>query len=134
MQFIHSAFFEGHVAVWLAALEILVFVSVAVTHMSFQFPRVEETLGAARQLTPEQLRPSVLQHVAAQVGFPCETTPAASNGALTRTRSGVHSFVLLQPPLSGESCSTVRLSAVEELQRRTADTFPPAHTFHLPSM
>lgn len=102
MQFIHSAFFEGQGAVWLAALcrgkkfkwlkvrqtweviqrqkqslsgdesgtqwhfgailwthlcsntnlEILVFVSVAVMHMSFQFPRIEETLRAARELTP----------------------------------------------------------------------------------
>lgn len=46
----------------------------------------------------------------------------------------MHSFVLLQPPLSSESRSTVRLSAVEELQRRTADRFPTAHTVHLPSM
>lgn len=32
-------------------------------------------------------------------------------------RAAVRRLVLLQPPLSGESCSTVRVGAVEERQR-----------------
>lgn len=125
-----SALFEGQRAVWVFALEVLIFVSMGEAHVSLQFACVKECLCTGHKLAFESLLPGVLKHVAPQVRASGEATTAAGNCALARARPGVHSLMLFEFPLPGESCATLAMRTAEQLQRLTADRFPSSHVIH----
>lgn len=135
-------------------LEILVFLSVGVAHMSFQFTCVEETLRAGCEFASgerkseakkvqikvvcacvrysnsadvtydllELFHSFVLKHVATQVGFPRETTTAASSCALTRALR--IDFIMTEQVKHSPACSQQTVDVTNAFEHAWTTSLP----------